>query len=1020
MKALLLSGSAGPDLLHGYDGSDDVLDGGAGSDELRGGSGSDTYLFGLGSGQDAIIDQSGSNDSIVFGPLIAPQMLRFARDDGNLLITLDGFSDNLAIAGAFSTPAGQVEEFHFSDGSVLHFDDILNSMISQSSTPLDDVVTGFARRDDFLESSTGDDVLRGASGSDTYVFEAGHGRDIVDDLAGAADTILVQGYTSQEVTISRLDPDKDDVRLSFAGGTDEITIIGGLATGGGAIEKIIFADGKTLTPAQLQERVLTDAANAGDDVITGFSESDVLAGGTGDDILSGGDGGDIYHFARGDGFDVIGDNGVGGVDRLVISGFGLDDLRVARISPEAHDLVLSFRETDDRILIRNGLDETGSDVIEEITFGDGTLLSHAQLLARLDIGTATEANDTLIGGSASEVLAGGRGDDVLEGRDGSDFYVFRRGDGFDMIEDNGAGDTDHLRIEGFLSSEVHIERETPGSATLLLTFPGTTDTIRIKNSLDGDRADGIEEISFDDGIVWSMSDIRERLLTEAVDTDGAFIDGFRGNDRLQGGPGPDRLTGRDGADIYLFERGGGRDVIEDDGLFDTDRVEIKGYAADELRLSRVADTDTLVIRFQNTDDELIIRNTLGSDIRDTVERLHFDDGTVWTMDDVRARLDDAGADELLGGQGGDVFIFTRGDGRDTVRDNGVSGVDVVEIKGYAPGDVSLLRLGTMLVLTFDGTDDALQFPGALGDFALNVIEEFRFDDGTVWSQEDIKQRLLSQAATDGADVIEGFGGADVLAVGQGDDWLAGGTGGDTYLYTRGDGHDTIKEKGTGAPDRLQISGYAPQDARLLQTDAHLQIRFDGGDVLTLLDILGSGSLNVVEEIAFDDGTVWTLPEIRQKLLLDAATSGNDILRGFDSDDLLAGGRGDDHLSGGNGQDDYIFSRGDGQDIISDGGSLEADRLVFKGYTSDDLILRRLHPQSDDLLIRFAGTTDSVLLTNVLNPDALGRVEEIVFDDGTVLNISELGDRLADGSASEGDDTVTGTDFAETLGGRARG
>ena len=170
VKALLLSGSAGPDLLHGYDGSDDVLDGGAGSDELRGGSGSDTYLFGLGSGQDAIIDQSGSNDSIVFGPLIAPQMLRFARDDGNLLITLDGFSDNLAIAGAFSTPAGQVEEFHFSDGSVLHFDDILNSMISQSSTPLDDVVTGFARRDDFLESSMGDDVLRGASGSDTYVI----------------------------------------------------------------------------------------------------------------------------------------------------------------------------------------------------------------------------------------------------------------------------------------------------------------------------------------------------------------------------------------------------------------------------------------------------------------------------------------------------------------------------------------------------------------------------------------------------------------------------------------------------------------------------------------------------------------------------------------------------------------------------------------------------------------------------------------------------------------------------------
>ncbi len=1023
IKVILLAGTDAPDELLGYDDSDDWLDGGAGNDLLRGGDGSDSYLFALGGGQDAIGDTGGGADEVRFGPLIAPEMLRFARDDDTLLIRFAGFEDSLALLDVFARPDNEVEAFRFADGRTLTFDDIRAGMIAQSASDLDDVVVGFTNRDDLLAGGLGNDVLRGGAGSDRYLFAKGDGRDIIEDAAGAADSLLVEGYGADEVQITRLHPERDDLRLSFAGGDDEITILGGLDVAGGAIETIHFADGVVLRLADLEARVLRDAASAGDDLIIGFAGADVLDGGFGDDVLRGGEGGDLYRFARGGGLDVISDRGVLGVDRLEVAGYGLDDLRVHRLSPISDDLVLSFRETSDRILIEAGLATTGGSGIEEVALGDGSLLSREALLARLAVGTPSVANDVLIGGSGPDVLAGLGGSDWLEGRDGSDLYVFRRGDGFDSIEDNGFRDTDRLRIEGYAPAEVRLAREAPGSATLLLRFPDSGDVLRLVNVLDGDAFDGIEEIAFDDGTVWGLEEVRARLVQDARAAGVRFVEGFKGADTLTSGPSDEVLVGRDGADIYVYARGGGRDVIEDAGLFDTDRIEIRGYGPDELRLLRLADTDTLVIDFAGPGDQLIVRDTLGRDILNTVEEIHFEDGTVWDMAAVRARLDTSGQGEQSGGQGDDVYLFSRGDGRVTVRDTSLSGFDVLEIRGYRSDELELSRLDDMLLVHFAGSDDAVQIPDSFGAVPSGRIEALHFDDGTIWGYQEVQARLLALAATDGADLVEGFEGGDVLGGGRGDDHLAGGGGDDVYRYGRGDGHDSIRESGIGT-DRVEITGYSPQDVRLLRTGDHLQILFldaggkVAGDSLTLLDMLAGGTLGVVEEVAFADGTLWRLPELRQRLLLDAATPGDDLLQGYDSDDLLVGARGNDYLSGGLGTDSYLFRRGDGQDIIFDAGAGETDRLLIEGYSPEEVILRRLHPYSDDLLIRFAGSDDSLVLVEALAAGAFGRVEEIAFADGTLWRVAELGSRLAEGAASAGNDLVLGTDFAETLTGGA--
>ena len=81
------------------------------------------------------------------------------------------------------------------------------------------------------------------------------------------------------------------------------------------------------------DRSLIEGAigGSGDDAITGNQAANLLAGGRGadklsgglgDDTLTGGKGNDVFHFAFGDGHDVITDFG-GGADAIEISGFGL-------------------------------------------------------------------------------------------------------------------------------------------------------------------------------------------------------------------------------------------------------------------------------------------------------------------------------------------------------------------------------------------------------------------------------------------------------------------------------------------------------------------------------------------------------------------------------------------------------------------------------------------------------------------------------------------------------------------------
>lgn len=114
-----LDGGLGMDVLDGMDG-DDILCGDAGDDMLNGGAGADTYLFGRGDGKDTIMaewsDHADAHDLLQFGYGIAVADVAFARDGGDLVMSLVDTTDSVHVSGYFGG-AQQWLGVRFADGT---------------------------------------------------------------------------------------------------------------------------------------------------------------------------------------------------------------------------------------------------------------------------------------------------------------------------------------------------------------------------------------------------------------------------------------------------------------------------------------------------------------------------------------------------------------------------------------------------------------------------------------------------------------------------------------------------------------------------------------------------------------------------------------------------------------------------------------------------------------------------------------------------------------------------------------
>jgi Ca2+-binding RTX toxin-like protein len=283
----------------------------------------------------------------------------------------------------------------------------------------------------------------------------------------------------------------------------------------------------------------------------------------------------------------------------------------------------------------------------------------------------------------------------------------------------------------------------------------------------------------------------------------------------------------------------------------------------------------------------------------------------------------------------------------------------------------------------------------LAGTVADTIEEFRFVDAatgavtTTLTLAQVAERLLLDARTDGNDQILGSGSADVMGGGAGADVLDGLGGNDTYEFRRGDGDDRIDDTGDTTGDTLRLPDFDPTDLvsvrRSPPAGLDLVLSFDSGDRVVLAHSLSDGAEGV-ENIVFADGSTWTADTLRQRVIDDAATAGDESIWGFAGGDTMAGGHGDDHLHGGDGSDTYHFARGDDQDTIEDDGNGDVDRVEIAGYTSAQASVARFYKGDDGIVLRFAGSDDTLTILNTLDGDAQDGIEQIAFADGVVWKI----------------------------------
>lgn len=513
---------------------------------------------------------------------------------------------------------------------------------------------------------------------------------------------------------------------------------------------------------------------------------------------------------------------------------------------------------------------------------------------------------------------------------------------------------------------------------------------------------------------------------------GSVFNGTTGNDTLRGTIGADTIIGGKGNDIlfggynvggtydasftgfydsnyfdtFVFKKGDGKDVIQD---AQSDLVNEYGFIHSRITFQDVASTEVnfsvsgsyLYINYGVNDSVKIFYPNLLTSIMGflgtSLQAITFSDGVVWADAALKqnilanlfhnvsggsgndtlvgltgennlmmglvgndkllgANFDDSilggagndfldgrgGFDTLVGGLGNDSYVFRAG-GRVKIIENANEGTDLV----YTDYSISLADSQNVENLILTGANNVDGYGNSLnnsirGNAAANTLFGYA-----------------------GNDVLNGFGGQDSLF---------GGAGNDKYIINKVDSATFVYENvGEGADTVVSAISYTLGDnlENLVLSENGKSYTFQGFNMIS-----GGGWVNGHTIRAGDavNGTGNAL---------------NNRITGNSNNNVITGAKGNDTLTGGGDSDTFVFSRGDGQDVITDfasnghlvyindarwvdeNGNVVSDVdptfdhggdvINFKtGVSSDQLWFRHV---GSDLLINTIGTTDSVLVKN---------------------------------------------------------
>jgi Ca2+-binding RTX toxin-like protein len=938
----LIQGLGGDDRIMAWRGGDDRIVGGGGSDILEGGDGNDqihagiegdfadAYSIGeiqLASGQRGDLLSGGSGEDLLVGDagddVLAGGMGRdiLAGMGGDDIIEGDA---SLLWAG----PDWQVTRTVTTQDNVTQY-------VREYSFGMSTADYSEAGDDDSIYAGAGNDWVLAGGGND--FVDAGPGDDVVFGSAGD-DVILGQGG-NDVLAGDSMHPGLDaslhgDDFLSGGAGADQMWGGGGSDyLEGGDGNDILVGDGEDV-PEQFQADDFL-AGGEGDDDLYGNGGNDTLFGGAGNDRLFGGKGDDVY-LDVGPG-DVIAD--VEGHNTIILA-------TAAGVAPDLSPSVASTPDSTLGITLDDGstLDLQGAlyGMIATLQFANGDALDLESWVSEnlldpvfLNLDAVALPSGELIeyayGGAGDDRILGGAGNDTIKGNGGNDFL--QGGAGADAIE---GGD---------------------GSDALL----GEAGNDRLQGG------GGDDELQGNQG---------DDLLDGGSGNDTLF--GQEGADTLDGGAGNDILVGNGEDDIYLFDLGGGRDVIWEEGDSAGDVLRFgPDIAAADITVSKSG--YDLVLSHANGTDQVTVANWYGGTSWQ-LSRFEFADGTILSAgaagslglltlrgsagDDViygsaageiLLGLDGndqmwgnggddllqggKGDDRLVGGSGADVYRFGLGDGADVIEgDNS----DVLHFGGdISKGEIAVERVGADLLLSHRNGSDSVRLANWYANTYYRLQEVVFESDGTILTASQLSlmgtsidhQYLLNLG--DGAQVIEDWGGTDTLTFGTGinESELDISRSGQDLRFAHVNGTDSlvIRDWFNDVSKQIESISFAASSTTL----THAQL------TLPYLTLTGTAA---AETLQGGNAYAETL----------SGLGGNDVLYGGGGNDHLDGGAGNDQLDGGDGADTYYFQQGGGQDTITDTSS--GNTLVFGPGLLDLLTVSGGFGQ--DVVYSF-GATDSV-------------------------------------------------------------
>ncbi len=354
-------------------------------------------------------------------------------------------------------------------------------------------------------------------------------------------------------------------------------------------------------------------------------------------------------------------------------------------------------------------------------FAGGMKIGSAEAYALARAAQVTDGDDEITGTAGPDIMRGGKGDDHLAGGTGVDTYVYARGDGNDIVDDGLVFETNNLVLHGITMSEMKVAFV--GYDVVIgfaATAPGAGDAGSIRFRADDYwHAHALGTITFDDGTVLNPS----QWAGIGYDQANVFEPGD--GDRTV------RINFTDGK-VHAFQ--------------------LHGYTTDQVTVTGVDYLGQVALSMTDPAGHRETIQLINPPWEKGVDQIQFDDGAVWTRDDLRFKayvekgthgptvtIDTAlsgGQTAFVGGTGDTIYIVDAGHAPVSIADHG--GTNALHLRGASEAQASFtIDAGTqdLVISLHDVPGKADTTVRVAHGLEAKGLASVAFDDGTMTAAE---------------------------------------------------------------------------------------------------------------------------------------------------------------------------------------------------------------------------------------------------------------------------------------------